>query len=125
MGCRLTAWWMLLYIRNSLHRFTKCGVVYLVAGKSVCVVGVISAGLAIHTWHHILLALTLVNTNIFDLESCNYWDITPHNPFKLNRRFGGTCRLNLQGQIISQGRSMKQRARKTNVVSYGFVFHKI
>jgi hypothetical protein len=27
------------------------------------------------------------------MKSSTFWDITPCNPLKVNRRFGGTCRL--------------------------------
>jgi hypothetical protein len=40
-----------------------------------------------------------------NLKSFTFWDITPCSPSKVNRRFGGTCRLHLQGQRISQARS--------------------
>jgi hypothetical protein len=36
------------------------------------------------------------------MKSCIFWDITPCNPFKVNRRSEGTCRLHLQGQKIRQ-----------------------
>jgi hypothetical protein len=31
-----------------------------------------------------------------------YWDITPCSPRRVNRRFGGTCHLNLHGRRISK-----------------------
>jgi hypothetical protein len=31
-----------------------------------------------------------------------FWDITPCNPLKVNRQFGGTCHLRLQGRRINQ-----------------------
>jgi hypothetical protein len=37
-----------------------------------------------------------------------FWDITPCSPSKVSRRFGGTCRLHLQGRIISQGRNQRE-----------------
>jgi hypothetical protein len=27
------------------------------------------------------------------MKSTIFWDITPYSPLKVNRRFGGTCRL--------------------------------
>jgi hypothetical protein len=33
------------------------------------------------------------------------WDITPSRPWKVNRHFGGTCRLHLQGRSIRQVRN--------------------
>jgi hypothetical protein len=32
------------------------------------------------------------------LKSAVFWDIMPCSPLKVNRRFGGTCRLQLQGK---------------------------
>jgi hypothetical protein len=29
------------------------------------------------------------------MKSSVFWDITPSSPLKINRRFGGTCRLHL------------------------------
>jgi hypothetical protein len=37
-----------------------------------------------------------------------FWDITPCSPFKVNRRFGGTCRLHLQVLRISQARNYRE-----------------
>jgi hypothetical protein len=34
-----------------------------------------------------------------------FWDITLCSPLKVNRHFGGTCRLHLQGRRISQARN--------------------
>jgi hypothetical protein len=36
------------------------------------------------------------------IRSSIFWDITLCNPLKVKRRFGGTCRLHLQGRRISQ-----------------------
>jgi hypothetical protein len=38
------------------------------------------------------------------MKSSVFWDITQCSPLKVHRRFGGTCHLHLQGQIISQAR---------------------
>jgi hypothetical protein len=37
-----------------------------------------------------------------DTKKPAFWDITPCTPLKVNRRFGGICRLHLQGRRISQ-----------------------
>jgi hypothetical protein len=37
-----------------------------------------------------------------------FWDITPCRQFKVHRRFGGTCRLYLQGRIIRQARNQHE-----------------
>jgi hypothetical protein len=41
------------------------------------------------------------------MNSSFFWDITLSSLLKVNQRFGGTCRLHLQGQGI--GRSRNQR----------------
>jgi hypothetical protein len=33
------------------------------------------------------------------MKNTIFWDITSSRPLKVNRRFGGTCRLHLQGRI--------------------------
>jgi hypothetical protein len=33
------------------------------------------------------------------MKSIIFWDMTPCSPLSFNRRFGGTYRLHLQGQI--------------------------
>jgi hypothetical protein len=40
------------------------------------------------------------------LKSSVFWDITPCSPLKVNWRFGGTCRLHLQGRRVSQVRNL-------------------
>jgi hypothetical protein len=39
------------------------------------------------------------------LKRSVFWNITPCSLLKVNRRFGGTCRLHLQGRRISQARN--------------------
>jgi hypothetical protein len=47
------------------------------------------------------------------IKSSVFWDIMPCNPLIVNRRFGGTCRLQVQGRKISQIKtSMKQVASR-------------
>jgi hypothetical protein len=36
------------------------------------------------------------------VKSSVVWDITPCSALNVNRRFGGTCRLHLQGRRISK-----------------------
>jgi hypothetical protein len=40
-----------------------------------------------------------------ELKSTIFWGITLYNPLKVNRRFGGTYRLHLQGRKISRGKN--------------------
>jgi hypothetical protein len=40
------------------------------------------------------------------------WDITPCCLSKVNRRFGGTCRLQFQSKIISQTRNRREVGSK-------------
>jgi hypothetical protein len=42
------------------------------------------------------------------IKSTIFWDITPCSPLNVNRRFGGTYRLHLQGRrILSYGRASR------------------
>jgi hypothetical protein len=40
------------------------------------------------------------------MKSTIFWDITPCSPLKVNRRFGGTYCLHLQGRRISRARRL-------------------
>jgi hypothetical protein len=55
---------------------------------------------------------TFMKSNIF-------WDITPFNPFKINRHFEGTCRLHLQGRRVIQARNFITK-QETSVIA-GFL----
>jgi hypothetical protein len=46
--------------------------------------------------------------NMIRIESPILRDITPCSPLKVNRRFGGTCGLYLQGRWISQARNQRE-----------------
>jgi hypothetical protein len=46
------------------------------------------------------------------MKSSIFWYITPCSPLKVNRRFGGTCRLHLHGPKISQARNKCEEGRK-------------
>jgi hypothetical protein len=37
-----------------------------------------------------------------------FWNITPCRSLKVNRRFGGTCRLHVQGKTISKARNQHE-----------------
>jgi hypothetical protein len=39
------------------------------------------------------------------MKSSIFWDTTPHSPLKVNRLFGGTSLLHLQGRKICQARN--------------------
>jgi hypothetical protein len=41
-----------------------------------------------------------------NLRSSVFWGITPCSPVKVNRRFGRTCRVHVQGGRIGQGRNL-------------------
>jgi hypothetical protein len=41
-----------------------------------------------------------------------FWDITPCSPLEVNRRFGGKCRLYLQGRRISEVRNQREAGGK-------------
>jgi hypothetical protein len=42
------------------------------------------------------------------------WRIMPCIPLKVNQRFGGTCRLNIQGPRIRGARNQCETSRKHN-----------
>jgi hypothetical protein len=42
------------------------------------------------------------------VKSTIFWDITPSSPLTINRRFGGTYRLQIQGRKISLARSRRK-----------------
>jgi hypothetical protein len=46
------------------------------------------------------------------VKSTFFWDITPCSPFKVNRLFGGTYRLHLQGREISRARNQRESRRQ-------------
>jgi hypothetical protein len=47
-----------------------------------------------------------------NLKRSNFWNITPRTPLKVNRSFGGTCRLHLQGLGISQASNQGHISQK-------------
>jgi hypothetical protein len=46
------------------------------------------------------------------MKSSVLGDITPHIPLKVNWRFGGICRLHLQGKRISQEKNQREAGSK-------------
>jgi hypothetical protein len=50
------------------------------------------------------------------MKSSIFLDITPCNPLKVNRRFGGTCRLHLQERRISQARNQLEADSKQKLI---------
>jgi dolichol kinase len=56
------------------------------------------------------------------MKSAIFWDITPCSPLKVNRRFGGTCLLHLQGRRISRARNEREsRALFATCFHIGFL----
>jgi hypothetical protein len=51
------------------------------------------------------------------MENSIFWNITLRSPLKVNLRFGGTCRLHLQGLRISQARSQRDAGRRLNIIT--------
>jgi hypothetical protein len=47
-------------------------------------------------------AFYLFNKVQISVKSSVFLDITPCSPLRINQRFGGICRLHLQGRSISQ-----------------------
>jgi hypothetical protein len=46
------------------------------------------------------------------MTSFMVWDITPFSPMKVNRLFGGTCRLCLQGRNMTHARNQHEASSK-------------
>jgi hypothetical protein len=45
------------------------------------------------------------------------WDVTPWSPPKVDWRFGGTCRLHLQGRRIGQARNQRESRWQADLFS--------
>jgi hypothetical protein len=60
------------------------------------------------------------------MKSTIFWDITPCSPLSVNRRFGGTYRLHLQGRSEQETsvKGVNQRQLTLNVL-YGVISQKI
>jgi hypothetical protein len=52
------------------------------------------------------------------MKSTIFRDITPCSPLKVNRRFGGTYRLNLQGLRISRARNQRENEWQAGLCSF-------
>jgi hypothetical protein len=50
-----------------------------------------------------------------------FLDVTPCGPLKMNRRFGGTCHLHLQGVGILRTRNQNEAC--SNILLLGLFFH--
>jgi hypothetical protein len=57
------------------------------------------------------LATSLL-ANMNTPKSCIFWGIPPCIPLKINWRFGGICRLHLQGLRVSQARNHHKGVRR-------------
>jgi hypothetical protein len=51
-----------------------------------------------------------------------FWDVMSCSPLKVNRRFGGTCRLHLQGWRISQARNQHEAGGRQSSWLIGLVY---
>jgi hypothetical protein len=54
------------------------------------------------------------------MKSTIFWDITPCSPLKVNRRFGGKYRLNLQSRRISRPRHQATSFTLVSCLDYFF-----
>jgi hypothetical protein len=76
--------------------------------KSVPLVSILSRLNPMHTIRH-YVGFEVLTTVV--MKTAVFWDITPCSPLKVNRRFGETNRLHLQGRICrarNQRESMLQ-----------------
>jgi hypothetical protein len=55
------------------------------------------------------------------MNSIVFWDIILHNLFKIDRCFGGICRLHIQNRMISQVRNQHQAGNKKSTQKLRFV----
>jgi hypothetical protein len=53
----------------------------------------------------------ILGSHSFVMRSSIFWDITC-SPLRVNRRFGETCLLHLQGRIIKQTRNQREASSK-------------
>jgi hypothetical protein len=51
------------------------------------------------------------------MKNSIFRDITPCSPLKVNRRFGGTCRLHLHGRRINQERNKHEAGSEESKAS--------
>jgi hypothetical protein len=51
------------------------------------------------------------------MKSTIFWDTTPCSPLNVNRRFGGTYRLHLQGRKISSARNQRESRWQAELLS--------
>jgi hypothetical protein len=58
-----------------------------------------------------ILIAVFINTSIF-------WDITPCDPLKVNRRFGRTYGIHIQGQRLNQARNQRGADSKQPDLEY-------
>jgi hypothetical protein len=54
---------------------------------------------------HEVLTAVIMNSSVF-------WNMTAYSSMRVNTRFGGTCRLHLQGWIVSHARNQYEGMRK-------------
>jgi hypothetical protein len=52
-----------------------------------------------HVQFHDFVGFDVLNDVV--IKKYIFWDITPCSPLKVNLRFGGVCRLHLQGRRMS------------------------
>jgi hypothetical protein len=50
------------------------------------------------------------------MKNSIFWDTTPHNSLRVNRRFGGICRLHIQGRKTRQTRNQRESGSKHNKI---------
>jgi hypothetical protein len=53
------------------------------------------------------------------MKSSIFWDITPRSPLRVNRHFGGTCRLQFQVRRISHARNQREAGSKQSSAEDG------
>jgi hypothetical protein len=59
------------------------------------------------------------------VKSFMFWSIISCSPLKTYRRFGGTCRLHLQGLEVSQGRNQHEAGSNKSLLRAIFLLGKL
>jgi hypothetical protein len=65
-----------------------------------------------HFSYTVFICILWMSNEQFYIKSYILWDITPCSPFKVNRCFGVTNHLHLEGGRISQPRNQHKAGRK-------------
>jgi hypothetical protein len=69
----------------------------------------------------LLLSELNQSRKLINIKSTIFWDITPCSALKVNRRFGGTCRLHFQGRRIGRVRNQRGSKWQASTLKMGLI----